>query len=780
MRSRGIWKKISLILVMAMLVTSIGGCGDGKKVETVNDIDSSTHVYVPEYISLPSGENTYISDINKVESKLYFTVNDYSGEKQELSEIIYCLNLDDVNSKPQIYRNLSDKENEDGYECYTYKRIMSEDGSIISVESRIPVVTSNEDQGNRKQEIYFYLRKTDKDEKEVYNVDITPYLYMDSQNSYIQYAVESKDGSLFLSNGNTYIWIFDRDGNHLADIKLDSNSEYGGYINAFGVMRDGRAAYILRGNNGLVLHIYDEAKKDFNEIYENLPSDCWNTGITPGIQEGVLLCGQSALYEYNPSTQDYIEITKWLDANLTGDFVNMAFPLEGGNIAVYYNDWNTNESSVVVLKKTLASEIKQKETITLGCMWLVQTLQSAVVNFNKTNEQYEIVIKNYSENIDWTKETAYEDYNTAMKQIQIDIATGNGPDLFTAIDVDMELMAEKGVIEDLSPYIQNSQIINSSDLIEPVLNAYITNGILCSIPSTFWIITLTGRTSEVGKKSGWTLDEMIAYANQYPDSELFGNISNSTMLSYCIMYDLDSYLNWETGECKFETDQFKKVLELAKTYPNEDELTDEYSEPEALRTHTSLLSSLVLTGPQDWQMMGKMFDEPVTAIGFPSNDSKGILISSNDGLCINVSSKNKEAAWSFIESLFTGNNVDNAEGFFTKKSLYDAALEKAMTPIYLRDQDGNVLMDENGNPKEVLKGGRSYGDILIECYSVKQEEADAIWQTINQIDGTTKYNAQLMNIIEEEAAPFFQDQKTVDEVMDIIQSRVKIYVNESR
>lgn len=225
-------------------------------------------------------------------------------------------------------------------------------------------------------------------------------------------------------------------------------------------------------------------------------------------------------------------------------------------------------------------------------------------------------------------------------------------------------------------------------------------------------------------------------------------------------------------------------MELAKLYPNDEDIVYDESQPESLRTHKSLLSSIRLTSPQDWQLMRNLFDEPITAIGYPTNESSGILVTSNDSLCINASSKNKEAAWSFIESFFTkeysNNDIINAEGFFTQKLLYDSAMEYAMTPVYVRDPEGNVLMDEKGNPKEMLKDGWRYGDVIIECYSLSQEEVDSIWDIVNRIDGTTKYNAQLMNIIEEEAAPFFRNQKKIDEVIGIIQNRIQIYVNENK
>lgn len=541
MKKRGIWSRVSLLLIMILFMNSIGGCGKSKKLETGNAADYSTFVYIPEYTTLPTGDDIYISDFNTLGNELYFTVNESDWEVKESGQKIYCLNLEEENAKPQIYLDFSDLKKEVNYQYFIYRSLISEDGGMIRVEARYPSKPSEESAENWNQEVSFYLIKTDKDLNEVYSIEITSYLHMDAQNSYVQYAVEGKDGNLFLSNGCSYIWIFDRDGKHLRDIRMDSNTQNGGYINAFGVMDNGSTAYMQRTTNGPVLYAYEDAKMDFSRIYDNLPTDSFNTGITPCIHEGILLCGQSALYQYNPSTKTYIELVRWLDVNLTGEYVNLAFPLENGNIAAIYYDPNSNQSSVVVLRRTLPTEAELKEIITLGCMWFTQDLQKAVVNFNRTNQQYQIEVMNYSDNIDWNKETAYADYNAAIKQLQMDIATEKGPDLFLAVDVDMDLLAEKGAIEDLNPYLENSLVVNKSDFIEPVLNAYKVNGIQCAIPITFNIVTLTGRTSEVGEESGWTLDEMLAYANQYPDAELINNVSNSSVLCYCIMYDLDSF-----------------------------------------------------------------------------------------------------------------------------------------------------------------------------------------------------------------------------------------------
>ena len=39
---------------------------------------------------------------------------------------------------------------------------------------------------------------------------------------------------------------------------------------------------------------------------------------------------------------------------------------------------------------------------------------------------------------------------------------------------------------------------------------------------------------------------------------------------------------------------------------------------------------------------------------------------------------------------------------------------------------------------------------------------------------------EVLNIINEEAEPFYKGQKSVDEVASVIQSRIKIYVGENK
>lgn len=197
MKKRGIWSRVSLLLIMILFMNSIGGCGKSKKLETGNAADYSTFVYIPEYITLPTGDDIYISDFNTLGNELYFTVNESDWEVKESGQKIYCLNLEEENAKPQIYLDFSDLKKKVNYQYFIYRSLISEDGGMIRVEARYPSKPSEESAENWNQEVSFYLIKTDKDLNEVYSIEITSYLHMDAQNSYVQYAVEGKDGNLF-------------------------------------------------------------------------------------------------------------------------------------------------------------------------------------------------------------------------------------------------------------------------------------------------------------------------------------------------------------------------------------------------------------------------------------------------------------------------------------------------------------------------------------------------------------------------------------------------------
>ena len=160
-----------------------------------------------------------------------------------------------------------------------------------------------------------------------------------------------------------------------------------------------------------------------------------------------------------------------------------------------------------------------------------------------------------------------------------------------------------------------------------------------------------------------------------------------------------------------------------------------------------------------------------------------MLAFGNDAVCISTTSQKKEAAWSFIETLLTEEAQENDKlwSIPVRISAFEKHLEEAMEPSYLYDDNGEVVMDEDGNPVQRSLSTYRWSDgFEVNVYAVTKEEADEILHVISQIDGIYEYDASIMDILLEEIAPYFAGQKSVDEAAGIIQSRVQLYINENR
>jgi uncharacterized protein CbrC (UPF0167 family) len=94
-----------------------------------------------------------------------------------------------------------------------------------------------------------------------------------------------------------------------------------------------------------------------------------------------------------------------------------------------------------------------------------------------------------------------------------------------------------------------------------------------------------------------------------------------------------------------------------------------------------------------------------------------------------------------------------------------------MTPEYYTDP-------ETGEQVEQSKGGWGWDDLMVEMYALKQEEADQILELINSTNRVYSYDQEIYDIIVDDAAAFFEGQKSAEETAKLIQNRVSLYVNE--
>lgn len=758
-------KRILSFILCAVTAVSLVACSGQK--QTASDSNKKDYVYIPEYITLSDDENRNYNNLSLKNNTLYYTQYGYDESTMTYNEMFCKHSLED-GSVEQIPLSLSENSNIDG--C------------TVDANGNIYALYSDYSAGRTSPEGYLlsdvFLCKYDAKGTLLVEKDITAEVYKDSENVYINGMTVDAEGNTYVSMEDSVL-LLNAEGEAQGRVSIGE-----GWINGLGAGKDGKV-YICyydyaSATGGMALSEIDFAGKKIGATYSNVPN-MNGGGLSAGADGGFLMQDGSKVYKYDLESQTYEEILSWLECDIDGTRVSYMGAMEDGTIVAMMNDWETGVTELAKLNQKAASEVVQKEEIVIATLYNDQQLQTAAVAFNKANDKYRVVLKTYMDQNNWEEDS----YTTAMTNLQNDIVSAsNCPDIIDLAELENEkALAAKGAFEDLTPYLEQSSVLSKEDFLETVLEGFSYEGKLLSIPTSFSIETIVGKSSVVGEEMGWSMDDMMACFEKYPEAELMEGYQKSTALYLTLLFGENNYINWEKSECYFNTDEFKKVLEFANLFPYEYDWNsyDDSGRVEKFQNNEVLLESASIYDLQEIQVYEARYGEPVTFVGYPTADgSVGCTMSANARYGIISKSDNKDGAWAFIESYLTSS--DDSVYFWgipTLKDQFEEMITKATTPEYILDENGEPLLDEDGNPMEMGTSSMSSGGWEYTYHTPTPEEAQVLRDLIAVAKPMGAMDTNLLTIIIEEVEPYFAGEKSIDEVVNIVQSRAQIYISEN-
>lgn len=747
-------KFVAAVLVFVMMALTLAGC---RKSDGNSDNDTKDgFVYVPEYIQIDFGlnsENMNVSDTAAVSDSLYLVVSSW-GEETGSEYGLYKYNFAD-GSTERLPLDMGEND-------YLGRLTATPDGNLAAIVNKSTYETDENGEITDYSSVMELRKIAATDGSVISSQEITS--LFNEEDPYIQqFAVDGKGNFYFYSNDQN-IYVTDSNLQKICDINI------GDWINSMTVSKEGDIYISTWGETGLEVKKVDLNSKGLGEKLDGISAGYGNDNYYTGVSKSILISGEEvALYDVASATKE--KLFSWLDVDVNSNYINNVGELSDGRLWAVYQDYEAegNQPEIMVLKKVKASEAVQKEEITYGTVSLDWDMKRLIINFNKSNEKYRIVVKEYGS----------EDYQAGITQFNADLTTANCPDLIDLSSLNYSMYVSKGILEDLYPYMEKSGL-KKSDYVENVLTAYEVDGKLYAMMPEFYVSTIMAKQSLVGDITGWTLSEMLDFAEENNPENLFSYGSRYSIFYDCIYNNIDEFIDWETGKCSFDGEDFIRTLEFAAKYPDPEEVNynDEQEGTYArLKANKILLMDSSISSVQQFQMFQGMFGEKIAFVGYPNNERQGNLIMPSGG-CVGISSraKNKDGAWEFIQNMISQEhqeNLTNDWGFPIMKSALDKKFEEDMTPEYYED--------ENGEQVETTKTSWGYDDFNMDIYAAKQEEIDAVrglLESANKIAGNV--DEQLTSIITEEADPFFKGQKSAADVANIIQNRIQIYVNENR
>ena len=592
---------------------------------------------------------------------------------------------------------------------------------------------------------------------------------------YVSQMMMLPDDVIMVQANETYA-VFGADLSYRGPLKIDFG--YDVYNVNLICLADGRVIVQTFNENNLVFYELNTVTGALGaEIPFNAPGNTYSYSFYPGVGWDILATDGNAVYGYNLG-QEATMLMNFVDSDLNTysiyDIVALSEQEFWGSIF----DMEVRNNVYSSFVKVPPEDVEDKINITLAGSYVDWDAKGQVIAFNKASDKYRISIVEYS-----TLYNTNDDWTAGATRLNNDIAAGRAPDiLFVSSDLPMDSYVGKGMFADLLPYIEKDPELDVADLMPSVVEAYSLDGKMYTLVPRYIVETAFGKTSLVGAEQGWTITEAEALvASQPPDTTLFEPFTiRSSLLSNAIRYGGNQYINWDTGQCYFKEESFMDLLEFLKPYPEEVDysLYDDnnfWMEYESIyRDGRTILLQGSISSLRSYNSMVKgQFGEAVTMIGFPGSGGNGSIVTTYTSFAMNDKSKNKDGIWEFMRYYLTDEyQMSDSWMLPISRRAYDKLAQEAMQrPFYI---------DEVTKEKVEYDDVYYINDMEVPITPMTAAEVDYLTDFILSVTTTGHYDETVLNIITEEAGPYFAGQKSVQEVADIIQSRVQIYVNENR
>lgn len=751
---------LSAITVVCTACGSSGkGSGSGDGV-TAKETDMNT-VFTSSAVDMGDsfGTQTSIGCLTAADSGYYMVAQDWS--KDDDPGTLYTISEDGSNVKESALPDMGEgmsfagaAADKDGnvYEALNAGHYDDDSDNYVAGKMTLRKISSD---GSVQWDIDLYVPKSDDDEGDF---------------SISGLLVNESDGNIYVGepDANKIESFSLKDGSAQGSCKVPQEGMYG----VMACSGDGDVIFCAPDDDGNSLYKVD-MKKAATQKIENVDQEAINYGtIYSGDGKNIYSAGDSCIYTIDLSTGKSAMLIDFTASDIDADSAELFAGDGDGHYALAFSDSNGNYQ-VLTLAKADEDIYKNKTTLTLGCSYADSQIKSQVIAFNRASDKYRINITQYSS----TDDSGDDTYGGPINKL---LLSGDIPDmLLLDTGVDYTTYAKKGLFEDLDSYFGGSGP-QDTDYMTNVFDTCRTDGKLYILPTNFVVDFLLGKQSDFGDVSATTTDQIEAVAKKHGiavGDSMGSYMTSDIVLQQTVMMTLQNYVDFDSGKCSFDSDQFKKLLKFASQFPQEikdDEAMVDNSD--GLRSGKQAVMPYGMTSFDDYNdIITGYVGEPTAFMGYPSDGTVGPVIQVQKEIAMSSSSENKDGCWEFMQYLIGDDATDGniSYGFPVNMKRLEKMEQESTQKKYYQDENGQRQEEERTV---------SVGDQEIQEDPLTQEEADVCMKLLKNTTASVPVmmNNSIFTIISEETGAYFSGQKSADDVAKTIQSRVNIYINENK
>lgn len=319
------------------------------------------------------------------------------------------------------------------------------------------------------------------------------------------------------------------------------------------------------------------------------------------------------------------------------------------------------------------------------------------------------------------------------------MASDEAPDIIGFGYNSPESMAANGWLLDM--YTLMGDFPREDFLLEP----FETDGALYALSPEYHVYTLVGLEADFGN----------AYVHPIEDYEGIGfnHFAGDEFLTYSIPLWIQQ--NRRGADCDFTSPEFTRLLEMAGSMTKAESFSPETLSVYVMTNHMELINTEKERGLELWP------------VGFPG----GSYISPIAAMGIHAATEEPEAAWEFIRWC-----VAERENFMF--SLNMPALEEKFYELLHPHEDldpEKVVIREDGTWDYE---GRHYETLFSWEPSITQRQADMMLGLIRSLDTVIYYDAELVDLIREDAGAFLAGERSLEDTAALLGDRLGTYLAE--
>lgn len=387
-----------------------------------------------------------------------------------------------------------------------------------------------------------------------------------------------------------------------------------------------------------------------------------------------------------------------------------------------------------------------------------------VVRYNKKESSpARIQIKDYRS---FTKDTL-EGFKSDEVAVQLyqEMSSGTGPDILVNFSSYSQFNKE-GVLLDLNAFIDGPRGMSRDDYLDNVFRAFETKGKLFQIPICVDIAGFIGNKEMIGQRTGWTFSEFEQVVGHISkDVPVIYDIEQSRLLDMLLSNSMTTFVDYDKKEVYFDSDEFKQILKLAKSYGfnqynSPDEFSDENKAYTKLDDGKVAMVETYLYNLDTFTRGSVLCKGNAIYVGYPSPDGTGMSARPTLTLAISADSACQDPAWDFIRFLF-----DEAE----QETLASSYMSIPMNRKVLESTMSNEIKTRN----ELLAKDPS---LQTELSKLTEKDAEGFKSVIDNVSTISSFDMEILRVIFDEVATYFWGNDTAEDVCKRIQDRASVII----